>query len=87
MSNGAQWAEMSRRYAGYATCWRRLKSWEEAGVFVKMLRTFLSAFNAKGRIVWEESFADGTRCPGMLTTRAVRGRLEQASANSANSAV
>lgn len=33
---------------------------EEAGVFVKMWRAFLSALNANGRIVWEESFADGT---------------------------
>ena len=51
---------MPRRYAGYATCWRRLRSWEEAGVFVKVWRAFLSALNADERIVWEEAFADGT---------------------------
>ena len=60
MSTGAQWAELPRRYPGYATCWRRLKNWEQADVFVKMWRTFLTALNADDRLVWDEAFADGT---------------------------
>lgn len=60
MSTGAQWAELPKRYPGYATCWRRLRLWERGDVFVKMWRAFLSALNADDRIVWEEAFADGT---------------------------
>jgi transposase len=51
---------LPKRYPGYSTCWRRLKEWEIAGIFVKMWRTFLSIMNAEDRIIWSEAFADGT---------------------------
>ena len=60
MSTGAQWAELPNRYPGYATCWRRLRDWEDAGVFVKMWHAFLAMLNASDRIDWHEAFADGT---------------------------
>lgn len=63
MSTGAQWMELPKRYPGYATCWRRLRSWEQAGVFIKMWRAFLAELNADARIFWEEAFADGTFAP------------------------
>lgn len=50
MSTGAQWMELPKRYQGYATCWRRLKAWEQAGVFIKMWRSFLAELNADERI-------------------------------------
>ena len=60
MSTGAQWAELPKRYPGYATCWRRLKQWEQGGIFVKMWKAFLAELNGNHRLNWEEAFADGT---------------------------
>lgn len=60
MSTGAQWAELPKEYPHYSTCWRRLRDWQKAGVFVKMWRSFLSVLNGADRIFWDEAFADGT---------------------------
>lgn len=63
MSTGAQWAELPERYPGYATCWRRLKRWEAAGVFIRIWKVLLAILDAEGGIVWAEAFADGTFSP------------------------
>lgn len=63
MSTGAQWAELPRNYPSYSTCWRRLKHWQECGIFTKMWRAFLAKLNARSCLVWDEAFADGTFAP------------------------
>src|SRR5207237_9366302 len=44
-------------------CWRRLKLWEEQGVWLKIWRTFLTELNDRGRIRWSECFMDATFIP------------------------
>lgn len=81
MSSGAQWAELPDRYPHYSTCWRRLKAWQQQGIFTKMWRGFLSDLNAADRINLEEAFADGTFAPakkgGQKSARRRKARVRR----------
>ena len=57
---GSPWGQMPEEYASPATCWRRLKRWQEQGIFQKLWKKFLSQLNKKDKIKWEECFIDGT---------------------------
>jgi transposase len=60
---GAPWSEVPRQYGSPATCWRRLKHWEETGVLLKLWRAFLAQLNDQQQLRWEECFADGSFVP------------------------
>jgi len=51
------------RQGGPATCWRRLRDWEAQGVWLKIWRAFLTELDQRGRLNWEETFADGSFAP------------------------
>jgi transposase len=50
-------------YPSPATCWRRLKQWEEQGVWLDAWRALLGALDGEGLLKWEESFLDGSFAP------------------------
>ena len=56
LRTGARWVDLPEEYASPSTCWRRLKLWEEQGVWLKIWRTFLTELNERGRIHWSECF-------------------------------
>jgi transposase len=60
---GAQWSELPRRYGSPSTCWRRLKTWEETGVLLKLWRAFLAQLNDQQKLRWDECFVDGSFVP------------------------
>jgi transposase len=60
---GAQWSELPRRYGSPSTCWRRLKSWEETGILLKLWRAFLAQLNDRQQLRWDECFVDGRFIP------------------------
>jgi len=60
LRTGARWKDLPERYPSPSTCWRRLKLWEEQGVWEKMWRTFIRRLDKKGQIDWSECFMDGT---------------------------
>jgi transposase len=60
---GAQWSELPRRYASPSTCWRRLKSWEETGILLKLWRAFLAQLNDPQQRRWDECLVDGSFLP------------------------
>src|SRR5918997_1872227 len=60
---GAQWSELPRQYGSPSTCWRRLKSWEETGVLLKLWRAFLAQLNDRQKLRWDECFVDGSFVP------------------------
>ena len=60
---GAAWRFLPDEYPSPSTCWRRLKQWEEAGVWLKAWRTLLSALDEKGLLKWDEAFLDGSFAP------------------------
>jgi hypothetical protein len=46
-----------------ATCWRRLRDWEEQGVWLAIWRAFLGELNEGQQLKWSESLLDGSFAP------------------------
>jgi transposase len=63
LRTGARWCDLPSRYPSSSTCWRRLKLWEENGVWLDVWRAFLAQLDAKGALDWSESFMDGSFAP------------------------
>ena len=70
LRSGARWQDLPDRYPSPSTCWRRLQSWEEQGVWLSIWRTFLGELDEQGRLDWEETFADGSFAPAKKGARA-----------------
>jgi len=67
---GARWKDLPRQYPSPSTCWRRLRDWEEQGIWLDIWRSFLGELDEQGRIDWEETFADGSFAPAKKGARA-----------------
>jgi transposase len=80
LKTGARWRDLPAEYPSGATCWRRLRQWDEDGTWLQMWRAFLGQLDARGRLRWENTFIDGSFVPakkGALTSEkpsAERGR-------------
>jgi len=70
LRSGARWKDLPERYPSYATCWRRLRQWEEQGVWERVWRSFIGELDAQGLLDWEETFADGSFAPAKRGARA-----------------
>ena len=63
LRSGAPWKYLPEQYPHPSTCWRRLKQWEEQGVWLDIWRTFLGELNERQQRKWSESFLDGSFAP------------------------
>lgn len=63
LKSGARWKDLPARFPSPSTCWRRLRDWEEADIWLTIWRAFLEELDEQGRINWAEVFADGTFYP------------------------
>ena len=63
LKSGARWKDLPNWYPSPATCWRRLRLWEDQGVWLRLWRSFLRELDARGQLDWEETFADGSFAP------------------------
>ena len=63
LRSGARWQDLPEKYPHPSTCWRRLRDWEERGVWLNIWRTFLSELNERRQLEWSESFLDGSFAP------------------------
>ena len=63
LQTGAAWRFLPDEFPSPATCWRRLKQWEEEGVWLNAWRTLLGALDAEGLLQWDEAFLDGSFAP------------------------
>ena len=63
LQTGAAWRFLPDEFPSPATCWRRLKQWEEEGVWLDAWRTLLGALDAEGLLKWDETFLDGSFAP------------------------
>ena len=46
-----------------STCWRRLRDWQEAGVWGKLHRVFLDRLGEADKIDWERASLDSASVP------------------------
>lgn len=56
----ARWRDIPDRFPSGSTCWRRMQEWQEADLWTDIWQKLLGMLDAKGRLKWEEFFADGT---------------------------
>ena len=70
LRSGARWQDVPREYGSPTTCWRRLKQWEESGVWESIWRAVLSGLEARQKLDWAQAFLDGSFVP------AKKGALE-----------
>ena len=60
LRTGARWKDMPGEYPSPSTCWRRLRRWEEAGVWLAIWRAFLRTPDERQQLKWSEAFIDGS---------------------------
>ena len=70
LRTGARWQDVPPEYGSPTTCWRRLRQWEESGVWETLWRVILSALQARQKLDWAQAFLDGSFVP------AKKGALE-----------
>ena len=63
LQTGAAWRFLPDEFPSPSTCWRRLKQWEEEGVWLDAWRTLLGALDGEGLLQWDETFLDGSFAP------------------------
>jgi transposase len=60
LQTGAAWRFLPEEYPSPSTCWRRLKQWEEADVWLRAWRALLGTLDGRGLLRWDEAFLDGS---------------------------
>ena len=63
LRTGARWCDMPEHFPSGSTCWRRFTEWQAQGIWLKIWQTFLGLLDKKGRLKWENVFADGMFVP------------------------
>lgn len=63
LRTGAQWDELPEKYGSPVTCWRRLKEWENQGIWKKIHKQLLKLLDEQDKIVWNISYIDATFAP------------------------
>jgi transposase len=64
LKTGARWQDLPKDFGvSPSVCWKRLRAWEEQGVWLRLWRAFLSELDQRGRLDWQECFLDGSFAP------------------------
>ena len=91
LKSGLQW-EMLPQEMGCGsgmTCWRRLRDWENAGVWKKLHKLLLDTLNQAGEIDWSRASLDSqtVSARGVKKGRKEQDRTRRIRANQARSAI
>ena len=57
------WHDLPQQFSHPSTCWRRLKRWEEQGVWDSIFLALLTTLDEQGRLEWNRAFLDGSFAP------------------------
>lgn len=60
---GAQWSEKPKKYGSYVTCWKRLKDWQDKGVWENIWQVLLRELEKTDKIDWNIHIIDGSYAP------------------------
>ena len=64
LKTGARWRDLPADFGvSPSVCWKRLRLWEEQGVWLRLWRAFLSELDRRGKLDWSETFLDGSFAP------------------------
>ena len=78
LHTGIQWEYLPQElgFGSGMTCWRRLRNWNEAGVWQRLHEVLLAELNAASRLDWSRCVVDSSyvRSPKGAAHRPVAGR-------------
>ena len=63
LRTGCRWQDLPREYGSKTRCHRRLREWQEQGVWERIFRAFLSTLDEEGKLDWNRAFMDATFIP------------------------
>jgi transposase len=65
--NGIRWEFLPQElgFGSGMTCWRRLRDWNDAGVWQRLHETLLAELNAAGALDWSRAAVDGSHLRAM----------------------
>ena len=63
LRTGCRWEDMPREYGAYVTAWRRLRRWEDEGVWERIWQALLGTLDEQGKTEWARAFLDGSFVP------------------------
>lgn len=63
LRTGARWRDLPAEFPSPSTCWRRLRDWDEQGVWEDIWRVFVRELDENAQLEWAETFADGSFAP------------------------
>jgi transposase len=82
LRTGARWRDMPEQYPNGSTCWRRLRMWEEQGIWLAAWRKLLGMLDERRLLDWEEAFLDATfviaKKGALRSARPVAGKVRSA---------
>ena len=82
LRTGARWRDMPPEYPDGSTCWRRLRMWEEQGIWLAAWRKLLAMLDQRRLLDWGESFLEATfvtaKKGARQLARAVAGKVRSA---------
>ena len=63
LRTGCRWGDVPTKYGSPTTCWRRLRAWEENGIWERIWRLLLAWLDEQGKLQWARAFLDGSFVP------------------------
>src|SRR6476620_9641986 len=63
LRSGCRWEDLPPELGSSTTAWRRLKGWEEQGVWENIWRAVLASLEAQDKLEWAQAFLDGSFVP------------------------
>lgn len=63
LRSGARWQDVPREQGSPTTCWRRLKEWQDLGVWEQLRRAILACLQADQELDWAQASLDGSFVP------------------------
>jgi len=65
LKSGIPWEMLPKEMGcgSWSTCWRRLRDWQEAGLWEELHRTLLNHLGEADRIEWERASLDSASVP------------------------
>src|SRR5271156_1727867 len=59
-AHGARWRDLPDESPDGSTCWRRLRMWEEQGIWLRAWRKLRAQMDERNLLDWGEAFLDAT---------------------------
>ncbi len=63
LRTGCRWQDVPREYGSPATCWRRLRAWEQDRTWECIWRGLLTLLDEQKKLEWAKAFLDGSFVP------------------------